>query len=107
MLLVSRPQIRNLLSFKRRHAYHTHRFTYKISGIADASYFNDDYREKGSLGKKREDERFAGGIAPLSDSGVAGAQVRSTYTNNALMRMTSLIRKIYFWERYPLIFRQC
>ena len=44
---------------------YTHRFTYKISGIADASFFNDDYREKGSLGKKRNDDRFAAGISGL------------------------------------------
>ena len=44
---------------------YNHRFTYKISGIADVSFFNDDYREKGSLGKRREDERFATGIGAL------------------------------------------
>jgi polysaccharide biosynthesis protein VpsM len=44
---------------------YVHRFTYKISGIADVSFFNDDYREKGSLGKRREDDRFAGGIGAL------------------------------------------
>jgi uncharacterized protein (PEP-CTERM system associated) len=41
---------------------YSHRFTYKISGVADISYFNDDYRQKGSSGKKREDDRFAAGI---------------------------------------------
>ncbi len=44
---------------------YNHRFTYKISGIADVSFFNDDYREKGSLGKKRNDDRFAAGIGAL------------------------------------------
>lgn len=44
---------------------YNHRFTYKISSIADVSFFNDDYREKGSLGKKREDDRFAAGIGAL------------------------------------------
>jgi polysaccharide biosynthesis protein VpsM len=44
---------------------YNHRFTYKISGIADVSFFNDDYQEKGSLGKRRQDDRFAGGIGAL------------------------------------------
>jgi hypothetical protein len=44
---------------------YTHRFTYKISGIADVSYFNDDYQEEGSLGKRREDDRFAAGLSAL------------------------------------------
>ncbi|MFH0813618.1 MAG: outer membrane beta-barrel protein, partial [Pseudomonadota bacterium] len=40
----------------------THRFTYKISAMAEALYFSDDYRERGTLGRKRNDDRFGFGL---------------------------------------------
>jgi len=62
---------------------YNHRFTYKISGIADVSFFNDDYRQKGSLGKKREDDRFAAGISGLYRiQDWLGLKLGYRYTNN-------------------------
>jgi hypothetical protein len=39
-----------------------HRFNYKLSAEASVSYFNDDYRERGLIGKKRDDDRFGFGF---------------------------------------------
>jgi hypothetical protein len=39
-----------------------HKLTYKISANAHVSYVNDDYREKGICGKKREDDRIGFGV---------------------------------------------
>ena len=44
---------------------YNHRFTYKISGIADISYFHDNYSEKGSLSINRDDDRIYSGIGVL------------------------------------------
>jgi len=42
---------------------YTHKFTYKISGILNASYYNDNYQETGTLGKRRIDNRVAAGAS--------------------------------------------
>ena len=39
-----------------------HIFTYKLSAFAEVSYFNDDYRESGLIGKKRNDDRIGFGF---------------------------------------------
>jgi opacity protein-like surface antigen len=39
-----------------------HRFNYKLSAEASVSYFKDDYRERGLIGKKRDDDRFGFGF---------------------------------------------
>jgi len=40
---------------------YSHRFTYKITGRAEVSYFNNFYRERGLLGYRRKDDRVTAG----------------------------------------------
>jgi len=39
-----------------------HVFTYKISAFAKVFYFNDDYRENGLIGRRRDDDRIGFGL---------------------------------------------
>jgi len=39
-----------------------HVFNHKLSAFAEVSYFNDDYRESGLIGKKRDDDRIGFGL---------------------------------------------
>jgi len=62
---------------------YTHKFTYKISGIMNAAYFNDDYTQKGLLGKRRKDNRaVAGALALYQIQDWMAFRLGYQYTNN-------------------------
>ena len=84
---------------------YTHKFTYKISGIINASYFNDDYTETGSLGKRRKDDRVVAGAGALYQiQDWLALKLGYQYTNNDSNAYIESYRENLFFGTLSLAF---
>jgi len=60
-----------------------HIFTYKTSGFLRTFYFNDDYRERGLIGKRRNDDRWGFGCgAAYQIQEWLGCRLQYNYVDN-------------------------
>ena len=61
----------------------SHKLSHKLAVLADVSYFNDHYKEKGTVGKRRDDDRVGFGVGlDYQIQKWLGFRLKYNYENN-------------------------